>query len=301
MTHIPSLRIAQVEKLTGVGAHTLRAWERRYGVPAPDRSGGKQRMYAPADVELVRRMQELAGQGVPLARAAAVALAERDTGPAAAAASPVNQLLDALLNFDEPRAASVWTEFLASFDVGALIERLAVPSLIAVGDGWHAGTVSVGQEHFASNFVRGRLESLARQTLPAPGAPVVLLACLEGERHDLALVMLDVLLRLRGLRTVLLGQDVPTDALVRTARSVTPAVVALNAGSAASATALRDVVEQLSVALPGTPIVFGGHAFQMRSELRSVAAAIYGGLSLATAANTIGVLARRRQGKGVSK
>lgn len=258
-------------------------------------------MYSPADVDLVRRMQDLAGQGVPLGRAAAVALAERDAGPAAAASTPVEELVEALLAFDEQRAASVWTKFLASFDVTALIERLAVPSLIAIGDGWHAGTVTVGQEHFASNFVRARLESLGRQVLPEPGAQVVLLACLEGERHDLALVMLEVLLRLRGLRTVLLGQDVPADALVRTAGRVKPSVVALNAGSAASASVMPEVVRQLGETIPGTPVVFGGHAFQMRPELRSVAGAIYGGLGLATAANTIGVLARRRQNKGVSQ
>lgn len=299
MSYTPSLRIAQVEKLTGVGAHTLRAWERRYGVPAPDRSGGKQRMYAPADVELVRRMHELSAQGVPLARAAAVALAEREGDRSSPSATPVDQLLEALLSFDEVRAGAVWSTYLGSFDVAALIERLAVPALIAVGDGWHVGNVSVGQEHFASNFVRGRLEALARQALPEAGAPTVLLACLAGERHDLALLMLDVLLRLRGLRTVILGQDVPDDALVCTAGRVKPAVIALSAGSAASAASLRAVVNALVTQVPGMPIVFGGHAFQTHPELRTVSGAVYGGLSLVAAANTIGVLARRRQGKGV--
>ncbi len=54
------LRIALVQRLTGVGVHTLRAWERRYGVPRPARTEGGQRLYTVDDVDLVKRMHGLA-------------------------------------------------------------------------------------------------------------------------------------------------------------------------------------------------------------------------------------------------
>ena len=71
-----ALRIAQVANLTGVGVHTLRAWERRHGIPAPARTDGRQRLYAEVDIALIRVMRDLAAQGVPLGLAASRARIE---------------------------------------------------------------------------------------------------------------------------------------------------------------------------------------------------------------------------------
>jgi methanogenic corrinoid protein MtbC1 len=293
-------RIAQVEALTGISAHALRAWERRYGVPRPSRTGGKQRTYSEADIAMVRRMQELARQGVPLSRAAEIVLREAETPGHASEpriAVLTAQLSEALLAFDEPRAAEAWVELFDALDVVTGFQRVVVPLMRSIGDAWHAQQITVAQEHFASNFVRARLDQLSRQVQPLPGAPTVVLACLEGEHHEIGLLMLAVTLRFQGLRTLYLGQDVPTDALIRTVEDVQPEVLALNAGTPEGARHLPVVAATLAETAPLTAIVYGGFAFDSEPALRSDAANTrYGGRGLLEAAALINELARSRTG-----
>ncbi len=289
-------RIAQVEDLTGVSAHALRAWERRYGVPRPSRTGGRQRTYSEADVAMIRRMHELASQGVPLARAAEIALQEAST-PGEAAAPRIArlkaELLHGLLAFDERRAATAWTELFETLDLLSGFERVVVPLMREIGLAWHDGRITVAQEHFASNFVRARLDHLSRQVQPLPASPTVVLACLEGEHHEIGLLMLAVMLRFQGLRTIYLGQDVPDDALIRTVEDAQPDVLAVNAGTVEGARHLPRIVAALAETAPLTSIVYGGGAFDADPSLR-IETAAYGGPDLADAIALISRLSRER-------
>lgn len=298
---VDGLKIAQVEKLTGVGVHTLRAWERRYGVPRPARSEGKQRLYSVQDVELVRRMAALAESGVSLQRAARTALQELETRPGGGATNPAGLLerfLDALLDYDERRAIILWNDVMESNDLLTALERMVVPALVQVGEAWHQGTAGVGQEHFATAFIRARLDGLSRQVTPMLDAPVVLLACLAGERHELGLLMLHVLLRFQGVATVYLGQDVPDAALMRSAQEVMPRVVGLHAGSTDAALRLPGIVSELTRVAPQAAVVFGGRAADETPALRSLAGGMYGGPGLRDALD-VTVRAARRPLMGV--
>jgi methanogenic corrinoid protein MtbC1 len=293
-------RIAQVEQLTGVGAHTLRAWERRYGVPVPDRSGGRQRMYSATDVEMVRRMRELSLRGVPLTRAAELAKGARTVPETALASSSATaELLAALLRFDEPAASAAWARVTSTNDLLTAFETVLIPVLHEVGEAWHRGEATVAQEHFVSNFIRARLDALSRQVHPLAGAPVVLLACLEGEQHELGLLMLAVLLRFNGLATIYLGRDVPVVDLVRTVEDVQPRVAVLHACLSAPSLVLQAVAPRLLERAPRTAIVFGGGAFDTDARLRAVPGARYGGPTLSTALALTARVARARTG-GIS-
>ena len=69
MTELGRYRIQSVAEMTGVSAATLRAWERRYGIPAPQRTASAYRLYTDRDVELIRRVRELCANGVAPAQA----------------------------------------------------------------------------------------------------------------------------------------------------------------------------------------------------------------------------------------
>lgn len=293
-------RIAQVSALTGVSEHTLRAWERRYGVPRPARTTGGQRTYSAAEIELVRRMKQLAGQGVPLAEAARLAVEEvRQPADGPRIQRLTASLRDALLAFDEPSAATIWTELFDSLDLMAAFEQVVVPLMRDVGVAWHEGRATVAQEHFATNFVRARLDQLSRQVQPFSGAPIVVLACLEGEHHEIGLLMLAVMLRFQGVRTIYLGQDVPDEDLIRTVEDSQPDVLAVNAGTPEGARHLPGIVERLRETAPLTSIVYGGGAFDRAPELH-VPGARYGGAELPGAAKLINDLARARNHGGAS-
>src|SRR5215217_7308733 len=181
------LRIGELSRRSGVSPELLRAWERRYGLLRPQRSAGGLRLYSSGDLERVRAMQRHMTRGLAAREAAAVAgrmTAEAAPRPAGMAAFDPGQvrkeLGEALEAFDEPRAQRVLDQLLSITTVDALLSDAVMPYLRDLGDRWKRGELSVAQEHFASNVLRGRLLGLARGWGRSAG-PRALLACPEGE------------------------------------------------------------------------------------------------------------------------
>jgi MerR family transcriptional regulator, light-induced transcriptional regulator len=291
------LRITAVSDMCGLSVHTIRAWERRYGVPSPPRSAGRQRLYSRRDVDALRRMNELARSGVPLASAAQTVRREQERGEDSEAQAPsalpsLNLFVASLLEFDEARAAEYWGAYLAGTSLDALLDAVVVPTLQRIGDGWHAGIVSVAQEHFASAFLRSRLESLARQHTPSRTAPAVVLACLPDNWHEISILILHVVLRYRGLRTVYLGQSVPFEDIVRTAGELRPRVLVLHGFGEEAANQLRELVPAVAEASPSTRIIYGGRTFD-GDDAPVIEGAHYGGATLAEGATAIENAARQ--------
>jgi MerR family transcriptional regulator, light-induced transcriptional regulator len=114
--------------------------------------------------------------------------------------------------------------------------------------------VSVAQEHFASNLIRGRLLGLAQGWGQGRG-PAAVLACLPGELHELGLLAFGVALRRRGWRITYLGTNSPIDAVADVTRSLPPAVVVLFSvdpdNFSKHATEIAQLAEQTQVLLAG--------------------------------------------------
>ena len=118
-----------------------------------------------------------------------------------------------------------------------------LPFLREVGDRWEAGTLSVAHEHFVSDMLRRKLSALSsvppQQVLADASAPspVVLLACPPGERHDLVLLCVALMLRERGVRARFLGADTPIPAVLTAARACGADAVVLAATRSTAFTA----------------------------------------------------------------
>lgn len=206
MPERPYLRIGELAERTGVTPALLRAWERRYGVIAPARSEGGFRLYSDEDVERILRVREQIAAGVSAAQAA-----ERVRREAATAAGPetgAHALLAAVLGLDDAAANRVLDAQLAVLSSEAVVNGVVVPVLQEIGERWQRGSVTVAEEHFASNLIRARLLGLARGWGRGIG-PAVVLACVPGERHDIPLIVLGLGLRERGFRITFLGADTP--------------------------------------------------------------------------------------------
>ncbi len=220
------LRIGEVSQRTGVEPALLRAWERRYGVLRPSRSEGGFRLYRDDDVDRVRRMQHLIVGGVAAAEAARLVLADADTLEQTGTPLSPAALLDALERLDDVGTNAVLDRMLAGFSTDTVMLEGIVPALHEIGDRWERGNITVGQEHFASTILRGRLLALARGWDQGGGASVVL-ACPPGERHDIPLVMLGLALRSRGWRITFLGADTPLESVADAAEQIGAEVVVL--------------------------------------------------------------------------
>jgi DNA-binding transcriptional MerR regulator len=253
------LRIGELSKRSGVSPELLRAWERRYGLLRPTRSGGGLRLYSLDDLERVRLMRRHIDGGLAAAEAADL-VSRSPVGEGAgetAIASPSEaqaELAAALDAYDEPSAQAVIDRLLATTTLDAFLVEVMLPYLRELGERWERGKASVAQEHFASSILRGRLFGLARGWGLGLG-PLALLACLPGEQHELGLVSFGLALRARGWRIGYLGIDTPLDTLASAADSLRPDLVVVSAVSAervaANAPELRDLARRHRVALGG--------------------------------------------------
>ena len=266
------LRIGELARRTGASPELLRAWERRYGLLHPTRSQGGFRLYTAADEERIRRMREYLARGVAAAEAARLAMDAETPGPSdnattpavlepeetAAAPSPLQaaarELAGALDRFDEEQAHAVLDGLLAAYRIETILRDLLVPYLHDLGERWARGEISVAQEHFASNLLRGRLLGLARGWGQGHGLAAVL-ACLPGEQHDLGLIAFGITLYRRGWHIIYLGPDTPIATIRQATDSIAPDLIVL-AGTvpepfAAHADAIADLARQTTVALGG--------------------------------------------------
>jgi DNA-binding transcriptional MerR regulator len=225
------LRIGELAKRTGVSPELLRAWEQRYGLLEPARTAGGFRLYSAADEARVQRMQRLVSGGLAAAQAAHLILS-REPVPGTASASATiledaaGNLVASLDRLDEQAANTALDRLFAAYTVETVLRVVLIPYLHRLGERWETGEISVAQEHFASNLLRGRLLGLAQGWGQGQG-PGAILACLPGEHHELGLLVFGVALRRRGWRITYLGTNSPISAVADTARSLRPAVVVL--------------------------------------------------------------------------
>jgi MerR family transcriptional regulator, light-induced transcriptional regulator len=225
-------RIGQLAKRTGVSPELLRAWEQRYGLLQPTRTPGGFRLYSAVDEARVQHMQSLVSGGLAAAQAARLILSGAE--PAPPTASPAATTLEdaagslaaSLDRLDEQAANTALDRLFAAYTVETVLQDVVLPYLHRLGERWATGEASVGQEHFASNLLRGRLLGLAQGWGQGQG-PGAVLACVPGEQHELGLLAFGVALRRRGWRITYLGTDSPIGAVADIARSLAPAVVVL--------------------------------------------------------------------------
>jgi methanogenic corrinoid protein MtbC1 len=172
-------------------------------------------------------MKELIAAGASAAEAARVAIdAVVEAEAPAGLLEPGfdrESLSVALASFDEAGAQAALDRLYGRLSVEAVMRDVLLPELRDIGERWERREISVAQEHFASNVIRGRLVGLARGWDSGNG-PRAVLACAAGERHDLSLLMFGIALHRLGWRITYLGADTPTEQVLQTARALSPTV-----------------------------------------------------------------------------
>ncbi|MFC9810826.1 MerR family transcriptional regulator [Streptomyces virginiae] len=254
------LTTGAVARRLGVAPTTLRSWDRRYGIGPAAREDGRHRRWTPEDVAVLHEMCRLTSSGIPPAEAARAALAgpapdlpdrpDRPAPPAEGEPLPrparrpgsgnglplgaVRQecrgLGRAAVRLDAWAVDDMLASVIAQYGLVAAWEEVMAPTLHAVGRKWEtSGDRYVEVEHLLSWHVSS---ALRRAAGPPPsgaraGVPPVLLACVPGEQHTLALEALAAGLAELGLPTLMFGPAVPPEALDQAVRRTGPAAVVL--------------------------------------------------------------------------
>jgi DNA-binding transcriptional MerR regulator len=248
------VRIGELARRTGVSPELLRAWERRYALLRPQRSDGGFRLYSREDEERVGAMLAHVEAGLSAAEAARLALQEaRPAGGVTVEDSAAEALRAALASFDDVGAHAAFDTLLASFSVEAVLRDAVLPALRDLGERWARGELTVAQEHFASNLLRGRLLGLARGWDRGRG-PRAVLACAPGEQHDLGLLVFGIALRDHGWRITFLGADTPLATLSEAVEALAPELVVVAATQRERLAGLRAARVAASLAVAGSGV-----------------------------------------------
>lgn len=255
-------RIRVAAELSGVPAATLRAWERRYGVPTPQRTLSAYRLYTAEDIAQLRRMNELVASGVAPSDASRTVLA----GGVELQASPIDgdpfdlprqRLLAATERWDGDAIDVELTRLLYLADAQTLYLRVLAPILTEVGARWAAGELSIAQEHLLSEKIELMLRGALR-TLERKEAPLALVACVDGEEHVIGLLGAAIRLVTSGWRVMVLGASTPPAAMMDAVRSMNPRLVGLSVTRPPENS--RALFKAYAKALRTTPWVVGGAA-----------------------------------------
>ena len=226
------LRIGQLAKRTGASPELLRAWEQRYELLQPTRTAGGFRLYSATDEARVQHMQSLVSSGLAAAQAARLILTGGEPAPGTVSASATSledaagNLTASLDRLEEQAANTALDRLFSVYTAETVLQDVVLPYLHRLGERWEDGEISVAQEHFASNLLRGRLLGLAQGWGQGRG-PGAVLACLPGEQHELGLLAFGVALHRRGWRITYLGTNSPIGAVADASRLLLPAVVVL--------------------------------------------------------------------------
>ena len=179
-------------------------------------------------------------------------------------------LLEAFKDLDESRAESLMASMLAIYPVEQVCAKLIAPTLWDIGQLWEQGKITVSVEHFASAFFRGILTNLLHVTPDSGTDPLVIVCCAPGEAHELAPLMLALLLRRASMHVVYLGQSIETSGLLDTIRQMNPTLICVSLTLPDYLDALIDLGNKVQELPTPRPIfAFGGHAFDEHEEIIS--------------------------------
>lgn len=222
--------IRDLEKISGIKAHTLRMWEQRYAILQPKRTDTNIRFYDEQDLRLLLSISMLNEQGVKISRIANMSPEEIHQACKGLHelsdehAIQVNALTLSMVEMDEVRFEKILSGCTLKFGFADTMVKVIYPFYDQVGILWQTGTIRPAQEHFISNLIRQKLiVAIDAQVTPRdPGRPMFMLFLPENELHEIGLLFASYMLRHANCRVVYLGQSVPEEDLPSVVESHQP-------------------------------------------------------------------------------
>lgn len=253
--------IGEASARSGVSVPLLRAWQRRYGIVAPERSSAGYRLYDDAAVATLRRMRRLVDGGWSPAQAAvairtgrAIADEVQTPPPPVPFDERVQQIVRAASDLDTAALDRALDDAFLVADLDRSLELIVLPALVAIGDDWADGRTDVAGEHLASQAVLRRLALAFQAASSGDTRPLVLVGLPPDSRHEIGALAFATIARRNGLGVVYLGPDTPLESWRTAVDELKPDAVVLGIAMPEDAAAAAGV----AAAVGATPVYVGG-------------------------------------------
>jgi DNA-binding transcriptional MerR regulator len=219
MNYPGNYSIKDLEKLSGIKAHTIRIWELRYHLLKPRRTETNIRFYDDEQLKRLLNIALLLKSGIKVSKIGIMnekeirssLLALHDMVPMAQNSDElINSLIVSMIELNEQLFEKVFSSSLIRLGFEKTITDVIYPFLIKIGLLWSIGDIQPAQEHFISNLIRQKLiAGIDGQLAAKKNKGKFLLFLPEGEYHEIGLLLADYIIRQSGSQTVYLGQNVP--------------------------------------------------------------------------------------------
>lgn len=214
--------IKDLEKLSGIKAHTLRAWEQRYKLIEPHRTDTNIRYYIDDHLKKILNIAVLVKSGMRISKVADLSPEEIRSAVIDAGRyqgnyeSQINAFKIAMIDYDEYLFDSVFNKCLMQFGTDETLTKILGEFIRQIGLLWQAGAINVSNEHFISSLVKQKLFAIIDQTMlpqTKDKSKSYVLYLPADELHELGLLYLYYYLKKIGHRVIYLGQSVPIEYL----------------------------------------------------------------------------------------
>ncbi|MCO4780497.1 MAG: MerR family transcriptional regulator, partial [Flavobacteriaceae bacterium] len=213
--------IKDLENLSGIKAHTIRIWEKRYNLLSPERTQTNIRLYSLLSLQKLLNITLLYENGLKISK---IAQLKNEEIPLKVREiidekSIKNNMMNAfklsMINFDQSLFYNTYNKLVVDLSFREIFKEYFIPLLQELGYLWQSNTISTTHEHFITNLVKQKVytntEKVHRSEYVNNKSFVLFLP--ENEIHELGILYLNYELNLRGYKSIFLGQSVPIENL----------------------------------------------------------------------------------------
>lgn len=267
--------INAVARRTGLTAHVIRIWEKRYGAVEPERTDTNRRLYSEEQIERLNLLREMTHAGHSIGHIAALPTEKlrklAAESPGAESQRSLSQPLTSPSYLDESIAAVKALDSVAldatlkraALALGSqgLLQRVVAPLAQMIGDLWRDGTITAAHEHFASVVIRIFLGHAAKPFSGSENAPVVVVATPTGQLHELGALIVGAAASNLGWQVTYLGASLPAAEIAGAAKQNRARAVALSLVYPEDDSRLEGELVRLRELLPSeVALLVGGRA-----------------------------------------
>ena len=217
-----SFSIKDLENLSGIKAHTIRIWEKRYNLLSPDRTETNIRNYSITSLQKLLNISYLNNNGLKISKIAdlkedEIPIKVREIASRSKVEDhAINSLKLAMINFDQVLFYNTYNNLIENRTFSDIFYKVFLPLLNEIGLLWQTNTITPAHEHFLSVHIKQKiLINIERLQIlePKPISKTFVLFLPENEIHDIGLLFINYQLRSKGYHSIFLGESVPMDSL----------------------------------------------------------------------------------------
>jgi DNA-binding transcriptional MerR regulator len=262
--------IKDLEKLSGIKAHTIRIWEKRYNVIKPKRTDTNIRYYCDKDLKHILNISLLNKNGFKISSIAQMSATELSSHLLSITLNKEKlegvheSLLLSLIEMNEIKFNNAFTLVQMKLGMEKTFVNIIFPFFERIGIMWQAGSISPAQEHFFTHLIRQKLITATDllEVNKQEDSKSVLLFLPENELHEIGLLFYNYALKARGYKTIYLGQSVPLTGLEDVISISQPDYIITSMTTSINQIHVKDFVQRLIAAAPNKTIFLTGPIVQ---------------------------------------